>query len=150
MARAGFAAELKQPMLRVFHQRRDVMINIFRLAIFLAVSAAPAAGAEDVARGRELFEPCRSCHAREVGKTGMAGPDLAELKGRRIAGAIDFDYSPAMKRGYDSGAVWDEKRLMEFLADSDEMFPGLWMSARPMANESDRRALAAFLLSAEK
>ena len=119
-----------------------------RCAFVLAASiaAGEAHADDDIARGRALFEPCQACHTLEPGKTGMAGPDLIVLKGRRVGGAQGFDYSPAMRRAYKSGAVWDEARLVKFLADPDEMFPGLWMSAQPMRNEAERRALAAFLL----
>ncbi len=124
-----------------------------RLGAALLVGAASllnvlASRADDRARGRELFGPCRSCHAREAGRDGMAGPSLADLNGRRVGGDAKFDYSDVFKRAFASGATWDEARLLAFLADGEEMFPGMWMSSRPMAREEDRRALAAYLLQA--
>ena len=117
-----------------------------RLAILAALAVAPAADAEDLARGRELFAPCTACHAREPGRAGMAGPSLAGLKGRRIGGDPEFDYSPVLKQANASGATWDEERLIRFLADPEEMFPAMWMSSRPMPGEADHRALAAYVL----
>jgi cytochrome c len=120
-----------------------------RAATVVAVWVAaliPAARADDLARGRELFAPCRSCHAREAGADGMAGPSLAGLNGRRVGGDERFDYSDVFRKAFASGATWDEARLMAFLADGEEMFPGMWMSARPLPRAEDRRALAAYLL----
>ena len=120
------------------------MIGRVAFAAVLFVASAPRA--DDAALGRALFQPCSACHAQVAGKPGMAGPDLAGLKGRRVGGAAGYDYSPAMKQGLASGAVWDLARLVRFLADPDEMFPGLWMSAQPIRGEADRQALAAYLL----
>lgn len=115
------------------------------LALPLA-GAGPAAALEP-ARGATLFEPCRACHSLDAGATGMAGPHLARLRGRAVAGAGTFDYSPALRLGQAAGWVWDEARLDAFLADPDEMFPGLWMSMRGIARAEDRAALVAFLLA---
>ena len=80
----------------------------------------------------------------------MPGPSLHALSGRRVGGAPKFDYSPVLKRAFGSGAVWDEARLLLFLADPEEMFPAMWMSSRPARSDADRKALAAWLLSREE
>jgi len=64
----------------------------------------------------------------------------------RAGSAACFDYSPVLRRAFESGAAWDEALMLRFLADPEKMFPGMWMSSQPIADEADRRALARYLL----
>jgi cytochrome c len=40
---------------------------------------------------------------------------------------------------------WDTQRLETFLADPEEMFPGLWMSMRGIEDSAERQSLVRFL-----
>lgn len=114
------------------------------LAVLLLVAAAPA-GAEE---GRRVFEAnCASCHAAEPGAPAGAGPNLAGLIGRAVAGDPGFDYSPALRAARDAGRVWDAAMLGEFLADPEEMFPGLWMGGNGLTRAAERDAVVAYLKS---
>jgi cytochrome c len=95
--------------------------------------------------GRRLFEPCRACHALDVDAPPMAGPNLSGLMGRTVAGDPKFDYSPVLRTARATGRVWDHKLLDQFLRDPEAMFPGMWMTSRPMPDAAERRALADFL-----
>lgn len=120
------------------------MIRLLLPALLLAV--APAA-AED---GRAVFEAlCASCHAIAAGAPPGAGPNLAGVVGRRVGGDPKFDYSPVLKGARQEGRVWDEALLEQFLADPEEMFPGLWMGNNALRAAEDRAAIAAFLRTAE-
>ena len=103
------------------------------------------ASADDRAQGRALFAPCRACHALDRQAPPMAGPNLAGLIGRRVAGDPAFDYSPVLRQAGAQGRRWDRAMLDAFLADPEAMFPGMWMSGRRMANAAERQALAGFL-----
>ena len=100
-----------------------------------------AAAADDAA----LFETCRACHSLDPAAKVMAGPNLAGLIGRKVAGDPNFDYSPVLRQARDAGRVWTPETLDTFLADPEGMFPAMWMSALPLANPADRRALVRFL-----
>lgn len=113
------------------------------LLVACAVLARQPAAAEQ--SGARLFEPCRSCHSLDPARQGLPGPNLAGVVGRRIAGDPAFDYSAVLRAAHDEGAVWDSTRLEAFLADPAEMFPGLWMSMRGIADAAERRALVRFL-----
>ena len=76
----------------------------------------------------------------------MAGPNLAGLSGRRIGGDPGFDYSPVLRQAASENRVWTAETLNRFLADPEAMFPGLWMSGRPIEDADERRALTEFLL----
>lgn len=75
----------------------------------------------------------------------MAGPTLGALIGRRVASDPRFDYSPVLRKAAAENRVWSTEMLERFLADPERMFPGMWMTARPMADAAERNALVRFL-----
>jgi cytochrome c len=66
-----------------------------------------------------------------------------------VGGDPKFDYSPVLEGARQEGRVWDEALLKQFLADPEEMFPGLWMGNNALRAAEDRAAVAAFLRTAE-
>jgi cytochrome c len=118
-----------------------------RVAAFLPALALAALPAQADEAGRKLFEECRACHSLDLAKPGMAGPHLSGLIGRKVA-STGFDHSPVMERAEKRGDVWTKERLDAFLTDPAEMYPGLWMSARGIADASERAALIRYLASA--
>ncbi len=108
-------------------------------ALLLALPAA----AQD---GRALFEQrCASCHAVAAGAEEMAGPNLHGVLGRRVGGDPGFDYSPALQAAGRAGERWDTARLIRFLDDPEEMYPGVWMGANGLPAAAERRAVVEFL-----
>lgn len=105
--------------------------------------AATTAMAEE--NGARLFEPCRACHSLDAAVHGLPGPNLAGLLGRKVGSGPGFDYSAALQKARDDGLVWDEAGIERFLADPEEMFPGLWMSMRGIEDAAERRSLVRFL-----
>lgn len=75
----------------------------------------------------------------------MAGPNLAGLIGRKIAGDPAFDYSPVLRAAGGTGAIWTAERLMQYLSDTEAMFPGTWMSGQHIADEAARKTLTDFI-----
>jgi cytochrome c len=102
--------------------------------------AAPAAADDGAAA---FAARCASCHAVSASAPAGAGPHLAALAGRRIGGDPGFDYSPAL-RGVEG--TWTAERLDRFLADPEEMFPGLWMGGNGIDQAGARRAVVEFLM----
>ncbi|MES0879783.1 c-type cytochrome [Roseibium sp. SCP14] len=93
--------------------------------------------------------PCLACHSLDANKTGLPGPNLADLKGRRLGGDLDFGYSPVLKEAFEGGDVWTEDLLDRFLADPEGMFPGMWMSYPGIEEPETREALVEFILRGE-
>ena len=116
------------------------MIRTAALALLAAILASGAA-ADDAA----LFEPCRACHSLDPSAKMMPGPNLAGLIGRKVAGDPKFDYSPVLQQASDEGRVWTIDALERFLADPETMFPAMWMSAQPIKDATERKALARFI-----
>ena len=61
-------------------------------AAAFAALLANTAVAGDAARGERVFERCYACHSVDPAETGLTGPNLAGVVGRRAA-SRDFDYS---------------------------------------------------------
>jgi len=117
------------------------------LAVWLMLWAgAPAAEAE-AARGQRVFQQCYACHSVERRETGLPGPNLAGVVGRRAASRPGFDYSPAMRARGAAGLRWTEAELDRYLADPEAAVPRTSMSYVGLRNAADRRAVIAYLRS---
>ena len=68
----------------------------------LALVPAPSPAQESDA-GARAFQKCISCHSVDRAETGLSGPTLAGLIGRRAAALPGFEYSPAMRRAAEAG-----------------------------------------------
>jgi len=121
-------------------QIRAVLTAFVLVAAALFLGQARAAG--DAAAGKTVFaNQCASCHTVEAGKNGF-GPSLAAVIGRKAGGLAGFGaYSPAMAQ---SGIVWDDKSLDEFLASSTQKVPGTSMPVS-LPNAADRANVIAYL-----
>jgi cytochrome c len=104
------------------------------VAAMVLVLAGIAAHAElptgDAERGRQVFQPCRTCHYPEPGFGNYNGPSLTGIFGRKAGTREGFaGYSKVLK---ESGFVWTPELLDawlaspgEFLADSTMIFVGI-------------------------
>lgn len=120
---------------------------IQRLLLLLAVTATPAAAAQD---GRALFQArCAACHATAPSAPPGPGPNLAGVVGRQVGGDPRFDYSPVFQAARREGRVWDAAALERFLSDPEGMFPGLWMGSNGLRVPGERAAVVAFLARGE-
>ncbi|HYD87179.1 MAG TPA: c-type cytochrome [Vitreimonas sp.] len=101
---------------------------------WMAAQAAPAAASGG--RGAELFDSagCGACHAvRGANANGALGPDLTHFASRRTLGAGILANEPTMLR------LW--------IADADELKPGVRMPQYAALPPEDREALALYLES---
>lgn len=104
----------------------------------------PATGAS----GEVIFESqCAQCHVLGAAASGLVGPSLHGLFGRRAGTASGYAYSAAMR---DSGVVWDERTLDRFIAAPQSYIPGDNMPYAGIADASARRRLLAYLKAATR
>jgi cytochrome c len=118
-------------------------VRLFAVLLLLPMLLPASAAAEE--NGAPAFTPCRACHSLDPAERGLPGPNLSGVIGRAVGGALDFDYSPVLRKAREDGLRWDAKRLDAFLADPAAMFPGLWMSMRGIEDAAERQALVRFL-----
>ncbi|MFO1272757.1 MAG: c-type cytochrome [Rubrivivax sp.] len=107
----------------------------------LALAATLPAAAQDLERGRQLFEKCYACHNVQP-PSGNDGPALAGVVGRASASLEDFRYSKPMSR---ANLTWDEATLDRYLADPPTVVPGTRMAFDGLPNAADRASVIAYL-----
>ena len=115
-----------------------------KLLIVLALSlAATGTGlAQDLGIGETSFKKCVVCHATGENATNKVGPVLNGLNGRKSGTVAGFNYSDANKN---SGIVWDEAQFIDYIRDPRAKIPGTKMVFVGIKNESEAKALWAYL-----
>ncbi|MEO0880520.1 MAG: cytochrome c family protein [Pseudomonadota bacterium] len=97
----------------------------------------------DAAKGKRVFVKCMACHAVQEGQNRV-GPSLYGIVGR-AAGSVDgFNYSEA---NANSGIVWSENVLFEYLEAPQEYIPGTRMIFQGLPVAQDRADVIAYLKS---
>lgn len=107
----------------------------------LALGMAGAADAQDLKKGKRVFNKCKACHALEDGKNKV-GPHLHGVFGRNAGAVEGYKYSKAMK---ESGIVWDDATMDEYLAAPKKYVKGTKMAFAGLKKEDDRVNLIAYL-----
>lgn len=110
-----------------------------------AQEASAAHSPELIAQGESLYRACRTCHQVGEGARNAVGPMLNGIIGR-AAGTVDgFRYSPVLTEAGDTGLIWTEETVSEFIADPRGYLPRNRMSYAGMRDADERRALVAYL-----
>lgn len=101
----------------------------------------------DAKKGAKIFKAkCAQCHTINKGGAVKQGPNLFGFYGRQ-SGQADFQYSTANK---DSGIIWSDKHLWEYLVNPKAYIPGTKMVFAGIKKESERADLIAYLKEASQ
>merc|ERR1712048_383293 len=101
--------------------------------------------AGDVKKGAKLFKgKCAQCHTIEKGGLVKQGPPLWGLIGRQSGTVDGFAYSEANKN---SGIIWSDKHLFEYLINPKKYMPGTKMVFAGIKKDKERADLIAFMAS---
>jgi len=120
-------------------------LQSWALGALLLVSSLSLARADgDPAKGEEIYKRCQGCHSIDRNRTG---PMHKGLFGRTAGTVPGFSYSDAMKN---SGIVWNEQTLDQFLQGPRKMVPGTKMTYAGVADAQERADLVAYLKQATK
>ena len=95
----------------------------------------------DAEAGKSSFNQCRTCHVIDPGMNRL-GPSLANIVGREAGGVAGFNYSPATA---DSGIIWTEEKLNQFLEKPARVIPKTKMFYAGMPDPQARANLIAYL-----
>lgn len=121
------------------------MIHVRKLIGFAAGAAVfcfgigAALADED---GEKVFKKyCTTCHTVEAGKNKI-GPSLAGIIGRKSGSVPGFSYSDANKN---SGVVWDEAKLDQYLTDPKAFMPNNKMTFVGLKKAEERTAVIGYL-----
>jgi cytochrome c len=122
-------------------RRLQVMLGV---ALVTLASGSVLAQEGDPAAGEKVFNKCRACHVLDEEKNRV-GPYLLGVFGRTAGTVEGFTYSGAMK---DSGIVWDEETIAEYVADPKGYVPGNRMAFPGLKKQEDITNLLAYLKEA--
>lgn len=100
----------------------------------------------DATKGRRVFAKCMACHTVQEGQNRV-GPSLYKIIGREAGTVEGFNYSDA---NANSGIVWTEEILFEYLENPQEYMPGTRMIFPGLPAEQDRADVIAYLKSASE
>lgn len=112
------------------------------IAIGASLVFGGSAFAGDIKAGEKVFKKCKACHYadREKHKTG---PHLVDIMGRSAGGLADYKkYSKAMK---ESGIVWDDATLTEYLRAPKKYVKGTKMAFVGLKKDTDIENVIAYL-----
>lgn len=113
----------------------------------LSVVVAGNAWADgDAAKGKRVFNKCKTCHALTEEKNKI-GPHLVGILGRKSGSVAGFKYSDAMQK---AGIVWDEKAISDYIADPKKFVPGNKMVLAPIKDDDQREDLIAYIKEQQK
>ena len=122
----------------------SLRLPLIGLLSFTLAQAALAADCAPVkSRGAELFaNECGVCHAVTKGTTGMMGPNLFGVYGRKSGSLPGFSYSQAMR---DKDVSWQAENITQLITQPQAYVPGTYMPYMGLASADDRQAVACFL-----
>lgn len=101
---------------------------------------------EPGATGNSIFRSqCSQCHTLNAGSSGLPGPSLHGLLGRKAGTAPSYAYSTPMR---ESGVVWNETTLDQYIAAPQSYIPGNTMPFPGIADKTVRQRLVAYLKEA--
>lgn len=73
--------------------------------------------AGDAVKGEALFKKCAACHKIGADAKNAVGPALTGVVGRAVAGVEDYKYGKSIVELGETGAVWTEEEIFEYLAN---------------------------------
>ena len=118
---------------------------LFLLVLVLLPGLALAQEADTAAmvkRGEKVFLQCRACHSLEQDGRHKVGPNLWGFFGQVAGHKEGFKYSKVLK---ESGIVWTEETLSEWLEQPRRFLPGNRMSFAGVRKAEDQLALIEYL-----
>ena len=125
----------------MFTPLRLSLIGLLSFTLAQAVYAAECA--TDTSHGAQVFAAeCGVCHAVSKGTTGMMGPNLAGVYGRKSGSLAGFSYSQAMR---DKDVTWQAETITQLITQPQAFVPGTYMPYMGLASADDRQAVACFL-----
>jgi len=119
-------------------------IQLIAACIFAFLPLDVRAEDGDAAAGAVTFKKCATCHIADSDKNKV-GPSLNRLFGRKAGTHPDFAYSTGMKTAGDSGLVWDETTLRDYLHNPKAKVRGTKMAFAGLKDDQEITNLLAYL-----
>ncbi|MCH9852846.1 MAG: cytochrome c family protein [Alphaproteobacteria bacterium] len=114
-------------------------LQLMFLILLLSFTISGQARALD---GAKVFKRCMACHT--VDGKNKIGPSLLGVVGRAAGTVKGFKYSKAMK---ESGIVWTEENLDQYLTNSRTFIPKNKMVFAGLKKAEERKAVIDYIAS---
>ncbi len=103
----------------------------------------PLSSIGDAGAGRTVFQKCQACHSLTPRGPALAGPNLDNFFGRMAGTSANYNgYSKALM---ESGIIWNEWALDQWLRDPQNFLPGNKMPFAGIRTAKERADLMAYL-----
>jgi cytochrome c len=138
------------------------LLGLSAFAVFAVMQAAAPVAAEQVeievvdkdgnkltgdpVAGARIFKQCQQCHTLQPGRN-LTGPTLHQIIGRTAGTVEKFNYSKANK---ESGVVWTEQKMFEYLENPRAYIPGTKMIFAGLRKPQDRADVIAYIQEESK
>jgi cytochrome c len=121
----------------------DLLLSMRVMALCWLLLAAPSTAiAQDAAAGETTFKICRNCHQIGPNAQNSVGPMLTGVIGRKSGSVPDYPYSDANRN---SGIVWTEEELTDYLKNPRAKVPGTKMAFGGLRKEEDIKNVIVYL-----
>lgn len=117
----------------------------FLSVCFLLIGSTAAAHSADAASGQQAFKICMACHMVGPNAKNRIGPELNGVVGRKWGSASGFNYSDNLTAGKDTGKVWDETALNNYLEEPKRLAPQGKMAFAGVKDGTKREDIIAYL-----
>jgi cytochrome c len=110
----------------------------------IAIQVVDATGKNltgDPVNGAKVFKQCQTCHFIQPAKN-FTGPTLYGIIGRKAGTVEKFSYSKANR---ESGKVWTEQAMFDYLENPRKTIPGTKMSFVGLKKPQDRADVISFI-----
>jgi cytochrome c len=112
------------------------------MVVALIIASGLSARAADPVAGERIFKRCLACHMVGEDAKPRVGPVLNGLIGRKAGTYEGFKYTEANRN---SGIVWDEATLTEYLRNPRVKIPGTSMAFPGIKKDEEIADLIAYL-----
>lgn len=132
-------------------------LTVLASVVVVALSGAEA-GAQDAAKGEQVFKQCMTCHRIGPDAKNLVGPVLTGVIGRQSGTAPGFAYSTLNKSAGENGLVWSDDLIMQYLPDPNaflkkfltdkgkaDLATGSTKMAFKLADEQQRKDVIAYI-----
>lgn len=121
--------------------RTFISVVVASVAVLAPLGGA-AFAAGDAEKGKAAFAKCAICHQVGPGAKTLVGPELNGIVGRKMASIADYTmYSAGLKKLGETGAVWTEELIDNWITNPKAMVPDSPMAlAFPGIPDANERA----------